>query len=313
MSGAEIAGVALGIAGCGIGLASLLISTKRHRRLRRRLSRVERRERRLRSELLPLLRTLWARSLSGEPSSGGLPISPRGETGEDLVLLALLSAGPGGAIGDLPRSGYYIEAGGFDGRLNSPTYIFEALGWDGLLVEPIEALAEQARAARPRSRVVHAALGRRGASGTVSLRVYDPEHADAAGRTDLASHVEGADAGTSRPARESGRSVSVPLTTLGDLLDDPERGHPGAIDVLVLDVEGAEMDALDGLDLSRRRPRFLVLEDHTHGPEQPEALVPHGYVELCRLDFNRIYAHESEHEAIALARDVLALDQVGIA
>jgi hypothetical protein len=73
------------------------------------------------------------------------------------------------------------------------------------------------------------------------------------------------------------------------------------------------LNVLDGLELDRYAPRVLVVEDHAVGTEHPEFLAKYGYTELSRLDFNRIYVHESETTMLRAGRDLLALDQVGIA
>lgn len=309
-------GIAISFALAALILAALnaASSAKRYKRLRRRLSRVDERSKRLRSELLPTLRPIYADYVARQVGHlGSLPASARGELGEDMILLALFSAREDGSLGKPPSEGFFIEAGGFDGRLNSPTWLFESIGWRGLLVEPMQHLAQQATASRPGSRVVNAALGRSGASGHATLRVYAPEH-QSMNRTDLASHIEGADdGGVSRPPAREGQSVQVPLTTLAALLQESETGAPDRVDLLILDVEGSELNVLDGLDLSKNQPRVLVVEDHTAGTAHPAFLRPFGYIELCRIDFNRIYVHESEQAMIAVGRDLLALDQVGIA
>ncbi len=51
--------------------------------------------------------------------------------------------------------------------------------------------------------------------------------------------------------------VEVPARTLSSLLDE---ARIGAVDFLSLDVEGLEIEVLEGLDLSRHRPAFLLVE-----------------------------------------------------
>ena len=56
--------------------------------------------------------------------------------------------------------------------------------------------------------------------------------------------------------------VSTPGRTLTSILDEAGVGH---IDLLVMDVEGHELDALRGLDLSRYAPDLMLIE--TKGAE----------------------------------------------
>ena len=60
----------------------------------------------------------------------------------------------------LGSGGFFVEAGAFDGYTQSNTYFLErARGWRGLLIEPVPALAREARRERRRSTVVNCALG----------------------------------------------------------------------------------------------------------------------------------------------------------
>src|ERR1700690_1791031 len=57
-----------------------------------------------------------------------------------------------------PRAaGFFIEVGANDPVNGSQTWPLEQRGWSGLLVEPMQRHYDQLVAARPRSRVVHAA------------------------------------------------------------------------------------------------------------------------------------------------------------
>jgi hypothetical protein len=51
--------------------------------------------------------------------------------------------------------------------------------------------------------------------------------------------------------------VTVPARTLTSVLE--EAGSP-AVDLLVLDIEGLELDVLRGLDLDRFAPRLMLIE-----------------------------------------------------
>jgi len=54
-----------------------------------------------------------------------------------------------------------------------------------------------------------------------------------------------------------GKSIFVEGRTLSSIID---QGVIGVIDLLVLDIEGYEFEALLGLDLDRHRPKFIVVE-----------------------------------------------------
>jgi hypothetical protein len=58
-------------------------------------------------------------------------------------------------------------------------------------------------------------------------------------------------------AGRSAYSVAVPARTLSEVLDEADLN---GVDVMVLDLEGHEIEALSGLDMERHAPRFLMLE-----------------------------------------------------
>lgn len=156
------------------------------------------------------------------------------------------------------RGGFFIEAGANDGYLQSNTYYFERIkGWTGLLVEPVPELYEACRRERPGSQVFNCALVPRDQDGrTVTITVGG-----------LMSLVHGAQGSTeadrahalagTRGGHEPNYDIEVPGRTLSSLLDEAGTGE---IDLLVLDVEGYEPEALAGLDLACHAPRFLLVE-----------------------------------------------------
>jgi FkbM family methyltransferase len=218
--------------------------------------------------------------------------------GEDLLLWELFR-GRGG--------GFFVEAGAFDGYTHSNTYALEAAGWEGLLVEPIPERAEAARKRRPGSRVVNAALAGRDAGPTIALTRFEGGSV----ADELGSHAAGLGGrrmfGRLRGSRA--QTIDVPTARLDELLADrdPERAP---IDVVILDVEGAEMAVLDGFDLDRFRPHVLLIEDQQGrwgrraGPSLPDRLAPHGYAQAGWVGSNRLFVREDEPE---LLRDAVEL------
>jgi FkbM family methyltransferase len=150
--------------------------------------------------------------------------------------------------------GYFVEAGANDGYQQSNTYWLEKFrGWRGLLVEPMPELAAEARRNRQRSTVIQSALVPPDHDGPVRMRFGD-----------LTSSVSGTqpddwtDQGLVFGWRDP-YELDVPGRTLSELLD--EVGAPD-VDLLSLDIEGFEPQALRGLDLDRHRPRFILVEIH---------------------------------------------------
>jgi FkbM family methyltransferase len=156
--------------------------------------------------------------------------------------------------------GFFVEAGAFDGVDQSNTYYLERFrGWRGLLVEAIPALAARCRRNRPRAIVEQVALAAGAQPGETMEMHYAGLMSVAAeaamGREAVAEHVR---RGVEVQGLGASYAVRVPVATLTELL---ARHRPeGEIDLLSLDVEGMEAQALRGLDLARFAPRFICVE-----------------------------------------------------
>jgi len=197
-----------------------------------------------------------------------LPAIMPSQNGEDVLIHKFF----GGR-----RTGLYVEVGAYDGVGFSNTYFLDALGWEGILVEPAPDQAEACRRSR-HSRVVQAACGRGGGRtrfkvvkggagmGTLSYMGDDPKH-------------------ERRIALEGGtiEEVDVPCKTLDEIVGEPI----SKIDLLSVDVEGAELQVLESGNLKALSPELIVLEDNTGGADRrvEDLLVAAGY----RKDF--IWTH----------------------
>jgi FkbM family methyltransferase len=121
-----------------------------------------------------------------------------------------------------------------------------------VLVEAIPDLYRACIRHRPRSRVFNCALVPPELEGAPVTMHYSNLQSIVAGSLPY-EHVE---AGL-RSQRERTYDVQVLGRTLSSVLDEVE---PPRFDLLVLDVEGYEADALRGLDLDRHAPRFALIE-----------------------------------------------------
>jgi hypothetical protein len=142
--------------------------------------------------------------------------------------------------------GFFIELGANDGLDQSNTAFFEFYrGWTGLLIEPSIDKYQQCSVNRPNSIVQnYACVSNEYNENTIT--------GDFTGH--LMSSVNGYRLNTSLT-----NLVSVPSITLEKLLNTHVK-LTQVIDLLSLDTEGYELPILQGLNLNKYRPRYMLIE-----------------------------------------------------
>lgn len=170
-------------------------------------------------------------------------------------------------------TGFFIELGSHDGIKQNNSALLEANGWSGLLIEALPAEFARCIKARPNAIVEHAACV--SASYTDDhLEVIDAGLMSVSGNSTLSDDqkkewLERARTFTSKDHQK----LLVPARTLSSII---EKHAITQVDLLILDVEGAEIDVLNGLDFDKHAPRFIVAEDH-YNNDIAEYLKEFGY------------------------------------
>jgi len=141
--------------------------------------------------------------------------------------------------------GFFVEVGANHPTELSQTWFLEQRGWKGILVEPLPACCEKLRAVRKNSIVCEAAAGAPEQVGEANLNVA---------QSDVWSHLGEANKDLPLAAR-----IKVAVRTLDSILDEL---HAPPVDLLSIDTEGMEIEVLRGLNLQKRRPALVLLEDH---------------------------------------------------
>ncbi len=193
--------------------------------------------------------------------------------------------------------GFFVEAGGHDGYTQSNTYYLERFrGWRGMLVEPMVEMAAEARRNRPNSTVFQCALvPLNHGDGPVEMEFGDLFSTVRAGRGENASSW--VHNGLVLGWRDH-RSERVPARALSDLLDELGVSE---VDLLSLDVEGYEPQALKGLDLARHAPAWILVEMHdlNEGRKAIGGILGRRYVEHDQLSPVDVLYRRVPLEAIA--------------
>jgi FkbM family methyltransferase len=210
------------------------------------------------------------------------PIEFTSQFGEDLFAWQLLGC---------QLDGFFIEAGAFDGYHYSVTHGFEAVGWKGLLVEPLPGPFELCKQRRTGSRVVHGGLSRNGSTGTTTFTSMVDQYGG------MLSHLVPNEI---HKDYEHKTTIEVPITSLNALLEN----HVGPIDLVSIDVEGSELDVLDGFDLERFKPRIIMLEDNTGGEDLTlyNYMMRFPYDLVTTLAVNDVYIRRGQEDIMERLR-----------
>lgn len=155
--------------------------------------------------------------------------------------------------------GVFVEAGANDGVGQSNTLYFEMhRNWRGVLIEAVPELYEKCRRLRPRAQVVCAALAApEQVPGTVKIRYAGLMSVVEGGMRSTEEEDAHIEAGLAVQKLEQTYVTEVPCQTISNILDSCGITH---IDLLSLDVEGYEAQALAGLDFGRHAPRYILVE-----------------------------------------------------
>lgn len=181
------------------------------------------------------------------------------------------------------KNGYFVEVGA-----NEPTHhgsqtwhLEKTLQWTGILVEPIPQLAEQCREHRPNARVFECACV--GTNEVQTITLYIPygleDNKEIFSRSAIGINI---DAGKFRQHKE----IAVQARTLNSILKEAEAK---TIDLLSIDVEGAELEVLFGIDLKKFSPRLILLEDKHLYLTKHRYLKKNGYCLVKRTRQNCWY------------------------
>lgn len=178
------------------------------------------------------------------------------------------------------RDGFFIEAGANDGVRQSNTLFFEEyLGWKGILVEPILKVYKECLKHRYwRNAIYNYALVSDTYDDERIIIEYSPEThglmSVPKGLPHTKQHLE--------KAHEEGVGVWCMPITLNKILTQQNVKY---VDLLVLDVEGYEPQALRGCDFGKYHIEYILIESQ-YNPEEIEKLLSPYYNKIDKLSYH---------------------------
>jgi FkbM family methyltransferase len=168
--------------------------------------------------------------------------------------------------------GLYVDVGAFDPFDGSNTLLLYRRGWSGINIEPDPGAIARLRRFRPRDVNLEVAIDEaEGPSEYLRAGTF--------GGIPSEGYLWGEDAGTER--------ILIRARRLEDVLI--EQGVC-EFDLLDVDCEGRELQALRSNDWTRFRPRVVLLEIHPGASESAsDYLTEVGYREAARLQLTRAF------------------------
>jgi FkbM family methyltransferase len=182
------------------------------------------------------------------------------------------------------QKGFFVDVGANAPRDGSQSFALESRGWSGVLVEPQPDLAEALRRERRAKVYAVACSTLQNAGKTLTLYLAGIQSSL---KTDFYA------AGMRREG-----TVDVPVMTLDQVLADA--GAPRPLDFVSIDVEGHDIEVLDGFDLAGWRPRLLLIEDVVQNLRLHRYLTGRGYRWFRRTGINSWYVPAEAGERVSL-------------
>ena len=186
------------------------------------------------------------------------------QQGEDLILDRILSRL---LNKDLNDHGVYIDVGAYHPIDHSVTYLLYKRGWRGIAFDPSTSTRDSFKNWRPRDTFICKAVGEK---DEVDVSFYVPNNASNMSLTN-----------TKYPSnKEQYKKITVQQVNLNEEL---KRQNVSYIDVLNIDIEGAELEVLKTFDFNFFKPKVVAIELHGNDvqnalqTEEAEFLLARGY------------------------------------
>lgn len=181
------------------------------------------------------------------------------------------------------NNGFYVEVGANDPTgFGSQSYHLEKnLHWDGVLIEPVPEMAEKCRQTRFNCNVFECACIDTDQDEKITLYIPESSNRDEMlhSKSSIGKNIDDGN-------YSSYVEILVETRTLNSIFLE---ANVTKIDLLSIDVEGAELQVLKGLDIGRYSPSLILLEDKHLYLNKHNYLTKQGYVLVKRTRQNCWY------------------------
>jgi FkbM family methyltransferase len=215
------------------------------------------------------------------------PLISYAQNGEDIVLAR--------ALKPWDVKGFWVDCGAGHPKYDSVTKLFSQFGWTGINIEPLADEFMLLTQDRPLDENVQCLLGAKNGTGTI---YSGPAENRGSSTTDPSL--------AARYVKEFGQAFTetqVPIRTLTDIL---RAKKIPTIDFLKINVEGAELEVLRGIDLSEFNPRILVIKATQPNTSElnhelwENQVLESGYVCALFDGLNRFYVNANDSDLFNL-------------
>lgn len=186
---------------------------------------------------------------------------------------------------DIPEKGLIVEIGANDGIDSSNSLYFEqSRGWDAVCIEP-DPDAYSNLTNNRNCKTINCAIGDQ--DGTITF--FQHKTNSTLSGTGLGIE-ENADRLRDRFQQQSYNQVEVQIRTFQSIIDQFDLP---TIDILSIDVEGAELQVLNSFDIDQAQPSIVIVE-HDRFIREPiqDKMAQHQYKRVHRTRSNLIFVKE---------------------
>lgn len=173
------------------------------------------------------------------------------QQGEDLILDRILTRV---LRKDVSKPRTYVDVGAYDAIDHSVTYLLYLRGWKGVVFDPSVSTLKSFKRWRKRDVFVNAVVGE---EDDVDVEFFIPK----------SSFDDQSLTGTKYPREENLNDFKRMVFRQVNLNKELKRQGVKKIDVLNLDVEGAELEILRSLDFELFKPSVIAIEIHGNNLE----------------------------------------------